>query len=138
MLAVALVMGLMSSLTAITMSMVPLAGVPHVIIVEFWSAPTIFTESLMFKVPVVASYAGLAARGSVSVYVPTSREMVSVPGVALALRTASRRLQEEEVSTLLTLLQASVIGEVGVGSSKRLGKNVGSGIGITIEGAVWP
>ena len=54
------------------------------------------------------------------------------------LRTASRKLHELETSTLLTLLQAFVIGEVGTGSSKRLGKNVGSGIGISIEGATSP
>src|SRR5215475_11088221 len=61
--------------------------------------------------------------------------IVSVPAVALALRTASRKLQDVDVSALLTLLQVVAIAP-GAGSSVRFTKNVGSGSGIIAEGAI--
>src|SRR6185437_5007325 len=105
--------------------------------VEFCPAPTMFTESFTYSAPWLP-VKSFATFGSVSVYVPAASWMVSVPAVALALSTASRMLQEDEVSALLTLLQAFVMGEVGVGSSKRLGKKVGSGSGIITMGVILP
>src|SRR5260370_32259464 len=55
----------------------------------------------------------------------------------LALMTASRKLQEEERSTKLTLLQVAA-GAPGAGSAKVFTKNVGSGMGITIVGTTSP
>src|SRR5215467_15972594 len=59
--------------------------------------------------------------------------MVSAPVTEFAFNTASRKLQSPA-----TPLQALAIGETGTGSSKRLTVNVGSGIGISIEGAISP
>src|SRR5580765_2547746 len=107
--------------------------------VEFCPAPMMFTESVMFKVPVSALYCGEAALGCVSVKVPTGMEIVSVPGLegSFAFLIASRKLHEVDVSALLTLLHVVAIAP-GTGSSLRLTKKVGSGSGINIEGADSP
>src|SRR5215510_2800274 len=102
-----------------------------------FTCPTRFTESLRYKAPLFAEKS-FVTFARVSVYVPAAREIVSVPAVALAFNTASRKLQEEELSTLLTLLQALDMGEVGAGSSNRFGKNVGSGSGIITVGPASP
>src|SRR5258708_15922705 len=116
MLAVAVVNEAMSSLTAMIMSTLrPLVRAPHVIMVVACPPPIMVTELLMFKVPVLASYAGLAIRPLVRVYVFGGRLMVLVcPVFALVSRTASRKLQ-----SLATPLHALVMGETGTGSSVR-------------------
>src|SRR5205807_2493215 len=78
-----------------------------------------------------------AWRAIESVYVPAATVIVSVPAVLFALRIASRRLQDEEVSALLTLLHVLATAP-GAGSSVRFTKKVGSGSGIMTEGAVSP
>src|SRR5258708_38434896 len=55
----------------------------------------------------------------------------------LALITASRNVQSPDPSTAAVLRQVTPV-PLGAMSSKRLGKNVGSGIGIMAEGAIWP
>src|ERR1043166_6676053 len=96
-------------------------------------APTMLTESLMYSAPWLPVKSPTTF-GNVRVKEHAGIEIVSVPARALARSTASRTLQDEDVSALLVLLQALVIGDVGVGSSVRFTKNVGSGIGKDTEG----
>ncbi len=70
-------------------------------------------------------------------YVPACNMMVSVPAIALALMIASRSVQSPLPSTPLVFRQVTAVPR-GVMSSKRFGKNVGSGSGIMICGADWP
>src|SRR5215470_8446885 len=134
MLALALVMGLMSSFTAITMSTVPLPGVPHWIMVVFWFPPTMVTLWFTYKAPKLPEKS-LVTFPMVSEYVVPVCSMIVSP---LALSMASRKLHEDDISAKLVLLHALLIGDVGVGSVVLLTKNVGSGIGIVTEGATCP
>src|SRR5258707_11204639 len=95
-------------------------------------APIMLTESSRDNAPKLPVQS-LATLAIVSVYVPAGTMTVSVPASALALRMASRRLQ-----SLATPLHALVIGATGTGSSVRLTVNVGSGMGITMVGAMSP
>ena len=56
-----------------------------------------------------------------------------MPAVAFAFKMASRKLQ-----SFATPLQAFAIGEIGTGSSLRFTVKVGSGSGISMEGALSP
>src|SRR5258708_25175700 len=96
------------------------------------TTPRMVTESVISSVPPSAVKLP-AILGWVSVYVPAAKLILSDPGLLLALRTASRKLQELELSTLLTLLQVLATAP-GSGSSKRFTKYVGSGSGISAEG----
>src|SRR5262249_13436481 len=95
------------------------------------TAPTIVSVSVMLSVPSLASYLGLLIRPLVSVQVPAGNMMVSaLAGGALASTMASRKLH------LPTVWLAHALGfNSSVGSSTV---NVGSGIGINIEGAISP
>src|SRR5882724_9238483 len=101
--------------------------------VEFRPAPTMVIELFTYRAPLLPEKSP-ATFGLVRVIVPAGTITVS----PLALRMASRILHELDRSPKPALLQAFVMGEVGVGSSLRLTKNVGSGIGITANGATSP
>src|SRR5215467_1602387 len=135
MLTVALVNESMSWLKDITLSTLSLrfANVPPWTMVVAWPAPVMLTESWISRVPVAEVWWSAAFLAMVRVYVPAGNMMLSVPASAFALITASRKLQ-----SFATPLQALVIGDTGVGSSNLFTVNVGSGIGISIEGAISP
>src|SRR5215469_17833454 len=96
------------------------------------TAPTMLTLSVMLSSPAVSSCLSVAGSAMVSVYVPAGTIMVSAPAAAFASNIACRKLHcpgGADAHGVAPVLMMSLV---------VLTLKVGSGSGISMEGAISP